>query len=237
MRLLLYYITDRKSLGRDEDSRREKLLQKVAEAARSGVDFIQLRETDLPARQLEDLAQRAVAAVRFAGSATKILINSRLDVALAVGADGVHLRSDDLAASQARAVWAKSTRDVGCCVAVSCHSMQDVLSAESHGADFVVFGPMFGKQGTDIPAKGLDALTTITGRGRAADPKVEAGQTLRMPVLALGGVTVENAEACIRAGATGIAGIRLFQTSDISQLVTRLRPRQSQNEISGNAVT
>ena len=223
MGLLLYYITDRMQLGADEASRRARLLERIASAAEAGVDCIQLRERDLTTRELERLSAAAVGRVREAKSGTKLLINSRVDVALAVGADGVHLRSNDIAASEARAIWAKSAKRTDCVVAVSCHSIQDVLSAEGHGADFVVFGPVFGKQGSAQPPTGVEAIARVVSRGVPADPKVEAGQTLRMPVIALGGVTVENAALCLRAGAAGVAGIRLFQQGDVAETVKRLR--------------
>jgi len=219
--LLLYCITDRTQLGDDEATRHERLLRKIAEAAQAGVDFIQLRERDLAARELEKMAAEAMRLVR--GSQTKLLVNSRIDIALAVGADGVHLRSNDLAAGEARAIWAKSTGTAECIIGVSCHSLADVLSAESNGADFAVFGPVFGKQESAELAVGVEAIAQVVRRGAAPDPKVEAGQSLRMPVIALGGVTPENAASCLRAGAAGIAGIRLFQQGDVTQTIQRLR--------------
>ena len=221
--LLLYYITDRMQLGDDEDVRRGRLLDKVAEAAQAGVDYIQLRERDLTTRELERLAAEAVRRVRESKSDTKLLINSRIDVALAVGADGVHLRSNDMAASEARAIWTKSARRTNCIVGVSCHSLEDVLTAEGHGADFVVFGPVFGKQGSAESATGVDAIGRIVQRGGPIDPKVEAGQSLRMPMMALGGVTVENAGECLHARAAGVAWIRLFQAGNVTETVRQLR--------------
>lgn len=223
MGLLLYYITDRMQLGADEESRRRRLLDKISEAAEASVDYIQLRERDLTTRDLERLAAGAVRRVRKAKSNTKLLINSRVDVALATGADGVHLRSNDITASEARAIWAKSAKRTDCIIAVSCHSTQEVLSAEAHGADFVVFGPVFGKQGSAEPPTGVEAIACLVNRGGPIDHRLEAGQPLRMPVIALGGVTVENAAACLRAGAAGIAGIRLFQTGSVADTVRRLR--------------
>jgi len=221
--VLLYYITDRTQFAGDERSRRETLLSKLAEAAAAGVDYIQLRERDLTARQLEELAVEAVKRVRDTGSTTRLLINSRIDVALAAGADGVHLRSDDIPASDARAICAKSRKRTDVIIAQSCHSLAEVLSAEAHGADFVVFGPVFGKQGSSTPATGVDEISRVVGRGNPADAKVEAGQTLRMPVIALGGITVENAASCISVAAAGVAAIRMFQQGNVTEVVRRLR--------------
>lgn len=218
--LLLYYITDRIQLGADETTRRERLLGRIADAAGAGVDYVQLRERDLTIRKLERLATQAVEALR--GTKAKLLINSRVDVALAAEADGVHLRSTDIAASEARATWAKAAT-TRCVVAVSCHSLTDVLGAEAHGADFAVFGPVFGKQGSPDPPVGIEAIAGVVRRGGPADKKVEAGQSLKMPVIALGSITLENAAACLRAGAAGIAGIRLFQQGDVTTTVKQLR--------------
>jgi thiamine-phosphate pyrophosphorylase len=221
--LLLYYITDRMQLGESEAIRRALLMEKIASAARAGVDYIQLRERDLPARALQQLAAEAVAAVRAAKSSSKVLINSRIDVAIAAGADGVHLRSDDIAASDARAVWAKAAGSANCTIGVSCHSLEEVLRAEAHGADFAVLGPVFGKTQSNVLPLGVEAIAQAVHRGAPADPKVEAGQTLRMPVIALGGVTIENTAECVRAGAAGVAGIRLFQQGEIADTVKRMK--------------
>jgi thiamine-phosphate pyrophosphorylase len=114
-RCLLYYITDRTAFAGDETSRRRRLLEKISEAARAGVDYIQLREKDLCTHDLESLAREAARAIRDAQKlatdhwppATALLINSRADVALAVEADGVHLRSSDISPQEVRAVWKK----------------------------------------------------------------------------------------------------------------------------------
>ena len=109
-RCLLYYITDRTAFPGDEPTRRRRLLEKIAEAARAGVDYIQLREKDLPTRDLESLAREAVRIIAELRTEnrelrTALLINSRTDVALAVRADGVHLRCDDISPQEVRAVW------------------------------------------------------------------------------------------------------------------------------------
>jgi len=219
--LLLYYITDRTQFAGDESARRRLLLAKIAEAARWGVDFIQLREKDLPVRELESLARTAVGVVREQnprtaglGKRTRILINSRVDVAIASGADGVHLRSDDISPIDVRNIWARSAADGErrqSLIGVSCHTRSEVAQARSAGADFAVFGPVFEKRETPgTPRSGLAALA------KACQEKI--------PLIALGGVTLENANSCLERGAAGIAGIRLFQQGDIGVVVAKLRP-------------
>ena len=217
--LLLYYITDRSQFPGDEEARCHALLDKIAEAAACGVDFVQLREKDLPTRELELLAQAAMRIIREKAQPadtqaprTRLLINSRVDVAIACEADGVHLRSDDISAQDVRGVWARvaGARDHEPQIGVSCHAPAEVASAASDGADFVAFAPVFEKKGmASIPATGLSALH-------------EACQH-RIPVLALGGVNASNIHSCIEAGATGVAGIRLFQTGDIAEVVRKIR--------------
>jgi thiamine-phosphate pyrophosphorylase len=240
-RCLLYYITDRKAFAEDEPSRRRRLLEKISEAACCGVDYIQLREKDLSVRELESLAREAMRAVREAGMLTTgnrelktaLLINSRTDVALAVGADGVHLRSDDVSPQEVRTIWGKGhvgTAAPGCpamrstaaegiparqgpqapLLAVSCHSPAEVNRAGEQGADFAVFAPVFEKK--DAPSARPTGLALLREACSAT-----------IPVLALGGVTLENAESCLDAGAAGIAAIRLFQENDVSQVVRFLR--------------
>jgi thiamine-phosphate pyrophosphorylase len=219
---ILYYITDRTQLADDEFSRSRRMLEKIAEAARSRVDFVQLREKDLSARALEKLAVDAVKAIAQASPdpnefRTKLLINSRSDVAIAVGAAGVHLRSNDISAAEARAIAraaqvsnSRSASDKFL-VSASCHTPDEVARAASDSADFAVFAPVFEKR--DVPGAiltGVDAL--------------RAASRYSIPVLALGGVTLENARLCFEAGVAGIAGIRLFQENSISEVVRKLNP-------------
>jgi len=202
---LLYYITDRTQFPGDEASRQKQLLAKIAEAAGCGVDFVQLREKDLSTRELEKLAIEAVGVTREACSRTRLLINSRMDVAIAARADGVHLRSDDVSPEVARQLLPRPS-----IVAVSCHTVDEVAAAAAADADFVVFGPVFGKQDSpNVRAVGLDGL--------------RAACKIKVPVFALGGVTIGNAGACLDAGAAGIAAIRLFQENDVSAVVRQLK--------------
>lgn len=206
---LLYYITDRQQFAGDEGQKREKLLQKIAECAAAGVDYLQLREKDLSGRELERLANDVMSAIP-AGSKTRLLINGRTDIALACGAHGVHLPAGDISASDVRSLWMKVSQDaIPPVIGVSAHSLSEVLSAEAHGADFVVFGPVFQKDGR-TNAAGLEELQEVCTQST-------------IPVQALGGVTLENARQCLQAGAAGVAGIRLFQAGDVSEICNRLR--------------
>jgi thiamine-phosphate pyrophosphorylase len=192
------------------------LLGKIGEAARAGVDYIQLREKDLSTRELEALSGRALRRIHqlkavSSGLGTHLLINSRTDVSLASGANGVHLPADDLNPMEIRRLWKqfRAGEPGTVTISVSCHSLEEVARAEASGADLAIFAPVFEKK--DAPGSrpaGLDALRQAC--------------KARIPVLALGGVTLENAPACLDAGAIGIAGIRLFQENEIAQVVTRL---------------
>ena len=151
---------------------------------------------------------------RSAGSRTRLLINSRTDVALACGAHGVHLPAHDLAASEVRAIFVAGGQSREPVIGVSAHSAAEVASAEAHGADFAVFAPVFEKSGA-ANREGLEQLRRICHRTETAQPP--------MPVLALGGITLENAQQCVEAGAAGIAAIRLFQQNDVHAVVKKLR--------------
>jgi thiamine-phosphate pyrophosphorylase len=195
-----------------EPERRERLLGKIEEAARSGVDFVQLREKDLSTRELESLAGEAMMRIRESpgsGGKTRLLINSRADVALAVQADGVHLRSKDISPGDVRQIWSAANASADPVVAVSCHSDAEVVAAEKAGADFVVFGPTFAKSGVPEKLAGLELLGAVCRHG--------------IPVLALGGVMAENARLCTQAGAKGVAGIRLFQEGNLGANMAKLR--------------
>ena len=253
--MLLYYITDRTQFPGDEHARRRTLLDKIVEAARAGVDYIQLREKDLSSVDLESLAREAVVqteklasfpsrgiGIRKPGHTTldwtfgahaarirsilrrtgnrelrtRVLINSRTDIALAAGADGVHLRSEDVSPSDVRKIWNEASSRASrlapriSIIAVSCHSASDVARAESEGVDFAVFAPVFEKNNAPaVQPRGISELR-------------EACAT-KIPVLALGGVTIENAASCLAAGAAGVAGIRLFQENRMEEVVRALR--------------
>jgi thiamine-phosphate pyrophosphorylase len=218
--LLLYYITDRTQFPGEEDARRDALLHNIAEAAACGVDYIQLREKDLPGRQLESLANAAVRLIhenaRSKQPTTRLLINSRVDIAIACAADGVHLRSQDISPRDVGRIWSARRSDQPT-IAVSCHSVKDVARAASEEADLAVFAPVFEKIGMpETHATGLSALREACRQ--------------KIPVLALGGVNLENARSCIEAGAAGIAGIRLFQAGNLADVVRLLRSETTETK-------
>lgn len=184
------YITDRHSLRVGES-----LLDAISRNLAAGPDWIQIREKDLGARDLFVLVRAAMDLLNPRG--VKFLVNSRMDVAIAAGATGVHLPSNSPPAHLFRNIVPP-----GFLIGVSCHSVEEVQEAEHEGADYILLGPVFDpiSKPPDRPCLGLAKL------GRCAE-------AVRIPLLALGGITRENTEACIDAGASGIAGISLYQRS------------------------
>ena len=168
------------------------MLRFVEQAIADGVDLIQIREKDMSTRELLDLSRHAVALAY--SSATKILVNSRADVALVAGADGVHLPAESISPLIMRRVVPP-----GFLIGVSCHEVAELRRAELDAADFAFYGPVFATPGKGAPI-GLNGL--------------RAGvSAVKLPVYALGGVNKKNAADCLAAGAAGVAAITWFQKS------------------------
>jgi len=163
-------------------------LDVAARAARDGVDMIQIRAKDLCARALAEMVRGALANALQ----SKVLVNARTDIALACGAHGVHLPADSITPATIRRI-----APAGFMIGVSCHTIEELCAAEREGADFAVYGPVFPSVTKSLTPIGIDAFR-------------EAVAAVGLPVYALGGVTTANAQTCIDAGATGIAGISLF---------------------------
>ncbi|MCL6480251.1 MAG: thiamine phosphate synthase [Firmicutes bacterium] len=208
---ILCYVTDRRALAPKQTTEVQiaALVERVRHAIAAGVNWIQLREKDLTARLLVRLAAEAVRAAQ--NTSTRILVNDRLDVALAAGAAGVHLGEESLPV--AAVAGQRRHLPEGFLVGASCHALAEVEAAARDGADYVVFGPVFATPSKAAfgPPQGVEKLAEVCAR-------------VRVPVLAIGGITAENAVECLRAGAAGIAAIRLFQeTENLAELLRRLR--------------
>ncbi len=188
-RPLYYYITDRKQIPSG------RLPARVRRLVRWGVDFIQIREKDLDDKSLFLLTSEIVRLAR--GSPCRILVNGRADIALAAGADGVHLPAQGLRVEDLRP-WVPAGFLIGC----STHNRKEALRARDSGADYILLGPVFAtpsKAGLGSPL-GLARFAEICGR-------------IDLPVFGLGGITCETAPLVLKSGAAGIAGIRLFQSA------------------------
>jgi thiamine-phosphate pyrophosphorylase len=216
---ILCYVTDRRSLRSSaQTDSLQPLLEKIELLAASGIDWIQVREKDLSGRQSAMLTRDALrgASMRAdrAQTPARILVNDRLDVAVAEKAGGVHLGENSLLATDAnrllQASHAASTRPPDFLVGVSTHSLQAAKSAASGGANYIFFGPVFA-----TPSK------AACGSPQGLAQLAEVCASVKIPVLAIGGITVENASACFSSGAAGIAAIRLFQDSDDPAAIIR----------------
>jgi thiamine-phosphate pyrophosphorylase len=220
---ILCYVTDRRAFGSEPPvgesgspaARRSPrsffaLRNSIRNAAAAGASWIQIREKDLEGRTLMDLARFAVAETRSVG--TRVFVNDRLDVALAAGAAGVHLGEQSWPLDVV-AKWRRTAGRTEFQIGVSCHSLESACAAERGGADYVFFGPVFetpSKAGFGAP-QGIERLREVCA-------------SVKIPVLAIGGVQVENAGACLIAGAAGIAAIRLFQKlANPEELSARLK--------------
>lgn len=208
---LLYLITNRLAqplpraraeaqAERAESEERERILidrqlRIIETAAASGCQLIQIRERDLSARALIDLSLAAIDRARPHGA--RVLINDRLDVALAVNADGVHLRTSSIPAREARAIAMECGRD-DLLIGASVHSLSEAEEA-AQAADFLVCGPVY-----ETPSKlpfGAPIGLRMLG---------EIARAVRVPVLAIGGIGMENYRQALASGACGVAAIGLF---------------------------
>jgi thiamine-phosphate pyrophosphorylase len=212
---IICYVTDRKSLAEGEAG--AGVLGKIRAAIAAGVDWVQIREKDLSGRELLGLARDSIAA----GGGARVIVNDRLDVALAAGAAGVHLGRESLGARDV-VRWCRGGGEnapADFVVGVSCHSLQEAREAECAGAAYIFFGPVF-----DTPSKrGMGEPQGIARLG-------EICLGVKIPVLAIGGVSEENAGECIRAGAAGIAAIRMFQDArDAETLMDAVRQLHAQS--------
>jgi thiamine-phosphate diphosphorylase len=198
---VICFVTDRR---RAPDPSRDYLLQRIHTAACAGVDFIQIRERDLPDRDLRALVSDALGAVR--GTSTRVLVNDRVDIALVSHAAGVHLRGDSADPTRVRAIVPP-----GFVIGRSVHEPAEAASARD--CDFLLFGTVFPSAGKprDHRIAGVEALRAACARSR-------------VPVLAIGGVDESNAGAVAAAGAAGIAAVGIFMADrPVAALVAIVR--------------
>ena len=194
-RPITYLITGGESSSATTPSSEElgRLLALVRAAVEARVMLVQLREKGLNGRVLFELASAAAQVAR--GSATRVLVNDRADVARAAGCGGVHLTTNSLEASTVRRAFGAEFL-----IGVSAHTLQEARAARDGGADFAVFGPVFDTPSKRAygPAVGLEGLMKVS---LSLSP---------FPVVALGGVGAGQVKDVLHAGAAGVAGIRLF---------------------------
>jgi thiamine-phosphate pyrophosphorylase len=215
---LLCYVTDRHGLPIASSANSiEALIQKIAEVAAAGVDWVQIREKDLTERELASLTRKSLRIAERSSAerpfTTRMLVNDRLDVAIAERAGGVHLGERSLSAEDAKHLTRlRLTSSEGFLTGVSCHSLESARDAARSGADYIFFGPVFTTPSKEDfgPPQGTNLLEQVC-------------RAVSIPVLAIGGVTLDNAKSCIVAGAAGIAAIRLFQDAiDPIRIIQRL---------------
>lgn len=216
-RPILCYVTDRRSLplatSRDAYP---LLLDCIGRAAAAGVDWIQLREKDFSGREWSQLLKESLQRVRDMGSRTRVLVNDRVDIALAGGAGGVHLSESGIPVAEACRLRedffsVNAPRDF--LIGASCHSLGAALGAARGGADYIYFSPIYRtpSKANYGPPQGVERLARICS---AVD----------IPVVAIGGISLENTPDCLRAGAAGVAAIRLFQEppGELTRIVSEL---------------
>ena len=192
-----------------DDPQFSSILRLVRATVDTEVPLLQIREKSLHARVLFDLVARAAAITR--GSKTRLLVNDRSDVARAAGADGVHLTTHSLPVEVVR-----KTCGAEFLIGISTHSLDEARAAQEAGADFVVFGPVFeteSKRAYGEP-QGLDKLREVA---RALG---------EFPVVAIGGITIENVDECFEAGVRGVAAIRMLNDAEnLTSIVCEIRSK------------
>jgi thiamine-phosphate pyrophosphorylase len=216
----LCYVTDRHLLRSQQPSgaaSTDDLLVSIERAVAAGIDWIQIREKDLPARELLKLTRRAISVTRQeANTQARIMVNDRLDVALAAHAAGVHLGGDSIPVAEAVQWCRAGNAPPDFMVGASCHNVQAAIEAERAGGNYIFFGPVY-----ETPAK------MKFGAPQGVDKLAEVCRSVQIPVLAIGGIDEKNAGTCVRVGAAGIAAIRLFQqppdAASLGSVVSRLR--------------
>jgi len=210
-RILLYLITDRLAFLRSHEITHDDLLRlqllAIDKAARAGCQLVQIREKDMGAKALASFTRAAVERARPHGA--RVLVNDRLDIAMAAGADGVHLRASSIPAREARAAAGKKGLD-DFLIGVSTHSVAEAESAEEGGADFIVCGPVY-----DTPSK------RAFGPPLGIEGFAEIRNAMEIPVLAVGGINLSNYREPLLRGAAGVAAIGLF--TDLENLEQTVR--------------
>lgn len=171
----------------------DNILQQISAAIDAGIDLVQIREKQMTARVLFELTERAVALTR--GTNTRILVNDRADIAAGAHADGVHLTTQSIDVAIIRQKFGEEFL-----IGASTHTLTQALAARAQRADFVVFGPVY-----ETPSKRLYGSPVGLGKLEEVTRALEG-----FPVLALGGISIDNAKNCLEVGAAGIAGISLF---------------------------
>lgn len=211
---IVCYVTDRKSLaGNRNEAALSTILQNIKVALAAGVDWVQVREKDLPGGQLLAVGRVALSLAathrKKTERAPRIIINDRLDVALAAGAHGVHLGRESAPAYEVVRWCRAGNAPNGFAIGVSCHSIEEAREAENAKVDYIFFGPVF-----ETPSK------QPFGAPQGLETLAEVCRAVAMQVVAIGGVNEQNAASCICAGASGIAAIRMFQESPDAKAVT-----------------
>jgi thiamine-phosphate pyrophosphorylase len=223
--MIICLVTDRRRLapGAPPAVSRERLVLQARSAVAAGIDLLQIRERDLDGGELAALVSAVLAATR--GTRTRVVVNDRLDVALACGADGVHLRADSIAIAEARRIAPE-----GFLVGRSLHEPADVSA--NADADYLVAGTVFrsASKSADRLLLGAAGLRAVVAAAPAVPQRRQTAGFAPgpLPVLAIGGVDDDRVEEIAATGAAGIAAIGLFATTDsaaLKHLVARVRLR------------